>query len=60
VAYRIDREHDPAENLTIAHDDPDLAIPWPLAATILSEADRAAPPMAALGDQLRRIAARTH
>ena len=59
VAYRIDREHDPAENLTIAHDDPDLAIPWPLAATILSEADRAAPPMAALGDQLRRIAART-
>ena len=59
VAYRIDREHDPAENLTIAHDDPDLAIPWPLAATILSEADRAAQPMAALGDQLRRIAART-
>ncbi len=59
VAYRIDREHDPAENLTIAHDDPDLAIPWPLAATILSEADRAAQPMAALGGQLRRIAART-
>jgi dTDP-4-dehydrorhamnose 3,5-epimerase len=59
VAYRIDREHDPAENLTIAHDDPDLAIPWPLAATILSEADRAAQPLAALGDQLRRIAART-
>ena len=55
VAYRIDREHDPAENLTIAHDDPDLAIPWPLAASVLSESDRAAQPMAALGDQLRRI-----
>lgn len=59
VAYRIDREHDPAENLTIAHDDPDLAIPWPLAAGVLSEADRAAQPMAALGDQLRRIGATT-
>jgi dTDP-4-dehydrorhamnose 3,5-epimerase len=56
VAYRIDREHDPTENLTIAHDDPDLAIPWPLAASVLSESDRAARPMAALGDQLRRIA----
>ena len=59
VSYRIDREHDPAENLTIAHDDPDLGIPWPMAATVLSETDRAAQPMAALGDQLRRIAPTT-
>ena len=56
VSYRIDREHDPTENLTIAHDDPDLAIRWPLAASLLSESDRAARPMAMLGDQLRRIA----
>jgi dTDP-4-dehydrorhamnose 3,5-epimerase len=60
VSYRIDRDHDPSENLTIAHDDPDLGIPWPMAASVLSEGDRAAQPMAALGDQLRRIAPTTH
>ena len=32
TAYRIDRRHDPREDLTIAHDDPRLAIPWPLPA----------------------------
>ena len=30
VSYRIDRPHDPAEDVAIAFDDPDLAIPWPL------------------------------
>ena len=55
VSYRIDREHDSAENLTIAHDDPDLAIAWPLPVGLLSESDRTAQPMAALGDQLCRI-----
>ncbi len=55
VSYRIDREHDPAENLTIAHDDPDLAIPWPLPVGLLSESDRVARPISALGDQLCRI-----
>src|SRR5207302_8380206 len=28
VSYRIDRAHDPAEDVTIASDDPELAIPW--------------------------------
>lgn len=58
VSYRIDREHDPAEDLTIAHDDPDLAIVWPLSVTALSDADRRAAPMSALDEQLRRIEAR--
>ena len=48
TSYRIDREHDPAEDLTIAHDDPTLAIPWPLEVTAMSDAHaRAAPALRA-------------
>ena len=43
VAYRIDRPHDPAEDVAIAFDDPDLAIPWPLPPAMLSDRDRSAP-----------------
>ena len=43
VSYRIDRPHDPNEDVTIAFDDPDLAIRWPLPATDVSERDRRAP-----------------
>lgn len=45
VAYRIDRAHNPAEDISIAFDDPELAIPWPLAVTIMSERDKAALPL---------------
>jgi dTDP-4-dehydrorhamnose 3,5-epimerase len=55
TTYRIDREHDPSEDLTIAHDDPDLAIDWPLPVTAMSKSDRAAARMSELGEQLRRI-----
>lgn len=48
VSYRIDRAHDPAEDVAIAFDDPDLAIAWPLPVTLVSERDRTAPPLAAL------------
>jgi dTDP-4-dehydrorhamnose 3,5-epimerase len=47
VSYRIDREHDPSEDVAIAHDDAQLAIPWPLEAAFMSQRDRAAPPLAA-------------
>ena len=47
VSYRIDRPHDPAEDVSIAYDDPELAIPWPLPVTIRSERDRLAPPLTA-------------
>lgn len=47
VSYRIDRAHDPAEDVSIAFDDPELAIPWPLPVTIVSRRDRLAPPLAA-------------
>ena len=46
VAYLIDRPHDPSEDVSIAFDDPALAIPWPLPVTIMSARDRAAPSLA--------------
>ncbi|MFI2037190.1 dTDP-4-dehydrorhamnose 3,5-epimerase family protein [Streptomyces bottropensis] len=46
TSYRIDRPHDPAEDVTIAFDDPELAIPWPLPVTSMSERDRKAPSLA--------------
>ena len=42
VSYRIDRPHDPAEDVSIAFDDPELAIPWPIPAALVSERDRRA------------------
>ena len=42
VCYRIDAPHDPAEDVSIAFDDPALAIPWPLPVTTMSERDRSA------------------
>jgi dTDP-4-dehydrorhamnose 3,5-epimerase len=47
VSYRIDRPHNPAEDVSIAFDDPELAIPWPLPVAAVSSRDRAAPPLAA-------------
>ena len=47
VSYRIDRVHDSADDVSIAFDDSELAIPWPLPATILSQRDRLAPTLTA-------------
>ncbi|GAA4125061.1 dTDP-4-dehydrorhamnose 3,5-epimerase [Knoellia locipacati] len=58
TAYRIDREHDPTEAATFAHDDPVLAIPWPLPVTVMSQADRTAPTLAEAGITLPDDAAR--
>ena len=46
TSYRIDREHDPSEDVTIAFDDPELAIPWPLPVASMSRRDREAPSLA--------------
>ena len=46
VSYRIDRPHDPSEDVSIAFDDPDLAIPWPLPVTVMSAGTPAARPLA--------------
>jgi dTDP-4-dehydrorhamnose 3,5-epimerase len=42
VCYRIDREHDPHEDVAVRFDDPDLAIAWPLPVTAISSRDLAA------------------
>jgi dTDP-4-dehydrorhamnose 3,5-epimerase len=42
VCYRIDREHDPAEDLAVRYDDPELGIGWPEAVTVVSRRDQAA------------------
>ena len=45
VSYRIDRPHDPAEDVAIAFDDPQLAIPWPQPVAGLSQRDQRALPL---------------
>jgi dTDP-4-dehydrorhamnose 3,5-epimerase len=47
VCYRIDRTHDPAEDVSIAFNDPELGIPWPLPVAMTSQRDRDAPSLAA-------------
>ncbi|NMI01522.1 dTDP-4-keto-6-deoxy-D-glucose epimerase [Pseudonocardia sp. K10HN5] len=42
TCYRIDREHDPGEDVAVRFDDPDLAVRWPLPVTAMSERDAAA------------------
>ncbi len=51
VSYRIDREHDPSEDVTIAYDDEELGIPWPLRVTGISDRDLRAPSLAKLTSQ---------
>jgi dTDP-4-dehydrorhamnose 3,5-epimerase len=46
VSYRIDRRHDPSEDISIAFDDPELDIQWPLSVTIMSQRDKSAPSLA--------------
>ena len=48
VAYRIDRRHDPSQDVTIAYDDPGLSIGWPLPPAVMSARDRAGQPLAAV------------
>jgi dTDP-4-dehydrorhamnose 3,5-epimerase len=58
TAYRIDRRHDPREDLTVAHDDPSLAIPWPLPVSAMSRSDASALPLVELAEALGTIRAR--
>lgn len=54
TSYRIDRPHDPSEDVTIRFDDPELAIPWPLPVTSVSARDREAPSLAEVRKQLEK------
>jgi dTDP-4-dehydrorhamnose 3,5-epimerase len=57
VSYLIDRAHDPAEDMAIAFDDPELAIPWPLPVSMMSPRDRHAAPLV---DVARMLAQASH
>lgn len=48
VCYRIDRPHDPSEDVAVRYDDPDLGIPWPDPVTTMSARDLGAGSWAAL------------
>jgi dTDP-4-dehydrorhamnose 3,5-epimerase len=50
VSYRIDRTHNPNEDITISYKDPELDISWPLSVTMVSDRDERAP---ALGEALK-------
>lgn len=39
VCYRIDRPHDPNEDISVRYDDPELAISWPLPISEISSRD---------------------
>ena len=52
VCYRIDREHDPSEDVAVRFDDPDLGIDWPLEPGPMSSRDLSAGTWAELVAQL--------
>ena len=52
VCYRIDRPHDPSEDVSIAFDDPELGIQWPLPVTMMSERDKLAGSLKAASELL--------
>ena len=52
VEYKCSAPYDPDDEITIAWDDPDLAIPWPVGRPRLSEKDGAAPRLREFGDRL--------
>ena len=54
VCYRIDAPHDPTEDVSVHHQDPDLAISWPAPITLVSGKDRTAGSWRDLAAALRR------
>ncbi len=57
IAYKCTEYYYPEAEFSVAWNDPDLAIPWPTDAPILSEKDRRAPRLAEVGDRLIDYAA---
>jgi dTDP-4-dehydrorhamnose 3,5-epimerase len=48
VCYRIDRPHDPTDDLSVVYNDADMAIAWPQPVTVVSPRDASAPSWAEL------------
>jgi dTDP-4-dehydrorhamnose 3,5-epimerase len=51
VVYKVSAPYDAAEERGVAWDDPDLAIPWPVEAPVLSARDRGLPSLRALSPE---------
>lgn len=58
TCYRIDVAHDPSEDVSVAFDDPDLGITWPLPPALVSDRDRVAPSWRDLQVRLQPSASR--
>jgi dTDP-4-dehydrorhamnose 3,5-epimerase len=56
--YKCTAHYDPGDELTVRWDDPDLAIPWPIEAPLLSPKDGAAPRLREVVDRLPRFTGR--
>lgn len=52
VCYRVTAVYDRSKDVALAWDDPDLAIPWPIADPLVSERDRRAPTLQELRPNL--------
>lgn len=52
VCYRIDAEHDPAQDVSVHHLDPTLGIDWPQPVTLVSDRDAAAGTWTQLAERL--------
>lgn len=52
VEYKCTAIYRPEDEFSVAWNDPELAIPWPVAAPLLSARDAAAPPLSAVGNRL--------
>jgi dTDP-4-dehydrorhamnose 3,5-epimerase len=52
VCCRVNRIHRPEHETVIRHDDPDLAIPWPLPPRVIDGRDRGAPALAVVEPML--------
>ena len=46
VEYKCTALYDPSDEIGVAFDDPDIAIPWPVASPVLSERDKRLPRLA--------------
>jgi dTDP-4-dehydrorhamnose 3,5-epimerase len=59
VEYKCTEFYAPSDELGVAWDDPDLAIPWPVPAPVLSEKDRRAPRLREVLERLPRYEERS-
>lgn len=54
VEYKCTEVYDPRDEFSIAWDDPEIGIPWPVSDPILSEKDRGAPKLRDVQEHLTR------